>query len=141
MSKGKESNKSTGDATLSTESLQAKIAELEAKVQEGEEAALKRVCSALNVSPEEVKTEERKEPEAMIEYFVPHDVRINDRIYRGKVTVPYSVFRVLSQAIGDRRTRITRELTGNNYLLEGDKYGAFAPKVVGKVGLQGEPVS
>ena len=111
-----------------------RIAELEAKVRDGEEASLSRVCKAMGIDPSSIKAAEAakaaKPKEAMISMFVHYPVNVNGTIYRGQVTVPYGTFQVISQALGDRRMRILRELTGNNYILqvgevnaEGDRIG------------------
>lgn len=126
----------------STEALKSRIASLEAKVKSGEEGALSRVCKAMGVEPDAVTAKEAdKKPEVMVRCFVMTEVKINGRTYHGDVTVPHSTFEVLSQAVGDRRMRHLRELTGNNYMLKELASGGLAPHVVGKVDASGERIS
>ena len=122
--------------------LEADLKEKEARLAEGEEGAMKRVCAALDIDVKDVapKDVKKKEPEMIVECFVNTPVRINQTIYQGLVKVPHSVFCVLSQAMGDRRMRILRELTGNNYLIQELAGGGRVAKVVGTVGLNGERV-
>lgn len=123
--------------------LGARIKELEAKIAGGEEAALKRVCLALNVRPEEVSAREAANPRAgmRVRCFVHFPVRINMHVYQGDVTVPYDVFQVIQQALGDRRMRLLSELTGNNYILKELAGGGFAPQLVGKINDAGEKIA
>lgn len=120
--------------------LEAKIKELEAKVAQGEEGALARVCAAMDLEVPEVKAKEPKK-EMMIRVDVTYPVNINGRRYLGIEEVPYSVFQVISQALGDRKQRILRELTGNNYILRDIQGGGQAPQIVGAIGMNGEPVT
>lgn len=129
--------------TMTKEDQDKRIAELEAKLRDSEEKALKRVCTALGVDPDEVKTAETRKPtkpisKAAIRMWVANEVNVNGIKYVGDVTVPLDTARVIMQAIGDRRQRILRELTGNNYILQELQGGGFAPKLVGQVDAQGE---
>lgn len=139
--KAKAAKESNSDRS---EDLKKRIAELEAKVAAGEEAALERVCKAMGTTSKEIKETEvtEKEPEPIIECWVPTPVRVNMTIYQGKVQVPKSTFHVIQQALGDRRMRLLRELTGNNYILEELIGGqGFAPRLVGKVDITGEKIA
>lgn len=102
--------------------LKEKIANLEEKVKAGEDAALERVCKALKIEPEEVEAEEAKprKPQKMVRMYVPHEVNINLKAYKGNVEVPSDVAEVLHQAIGARRSRLLKELTGKDYMIEGE---------------------
>ncbi len=120
--------------------LEARIKELEAKVADGEEGALKRVCSAMGLDVPEVKAKEPKD-EMMIRVDVTYPININGRIYRGIETVPYPVFQMISEMLGKRKMRILGELTGNNYILRDIQGGGQAPHIVGAVGLDGEAVT
>jgi hypothetical protein len=114
--------------------LEDKLKAAEAKVLAGEEGAMQRVCSALDIDPKKMELTDvvKKEPEMMVECYVPFHIRINQTVYLGKCKVPYSVFGVLSQAIGDYRNRLIRELTGDINVIEALSNGGFASKVVGK---------
>lgn len=129
--------------TQSHEDLLARISELEGKIRDGEDAALTRVCKALKVDPEDVKTSEAKqgEPELLVRMHVRTPVRVNTKIYHGMVEVPHSTFMVIAQAIGDRTMRHIRELTGDIYHLKELTSGVFAPQLVGKIGADGERIA
>ncbi len=106
------------------EELQEEIKALKAKVAAGEEAALKRVCEALNVSKEEVEKAEltgisEKPAEAIIRCFVATPVR----------------------AIGDRRMRLLRELTSSKYVLDELCGPAGAPRLVERLDASGERIA
>lgn len=128
------------DFSAKIKELEAKLAAQEAKLAAGEEAALARVCKAMDLEPSEVKSKEDAKPvkEDMVRCFVHYPVRINSNVYVGHVTVPYSTFRVIQQALGDRRQRLLRELTGSNYILRELETGGYAPHKVGEVGMEGE---
>lgn len=131
------------------DALLKRVAELEAKLKAAdadkakqEEAALERVCKAMKIDPNAVKATETKGPDQrVIRLFVNHPVRINDRVYHGHVEVPYAIFEVIAQALGARRQRILGELTGHNYILQEIDGGGWAPRLVGRIGLDGEAVS
>lgn len=119
---------------------QARIKELEARVAAGEEAALARVCKALNIDPATVNATKDAEPEQMIRCFVSNPIHINGKAYSGDVTVPYGVFEMLQEMLGKRRQRLLRELTGNNYMLTELQGGGMTPVLVGKVDATGERI-
>lgn len=110
--------------------LEKKVAELEAKVIGGEEAAMSRVCRALNVDPEMIRDEKPKVKERMIRCEVPMMVNINGTKYIGIVEVPESVYQVIAQAVGDRRNRLLRELTADKVILHAIGGGEFRPVVL-----------
>lgn len=123
------------------QSSEERIAELEAKIREAEEGALSRVCKALGVEPDQVKGAEKpKKQEQLRRMFVRNPVSINGKKYQGDVTVPLSVARVLDQSIGDRRMRLVREQTGNDYILEELGGTGFQPRLVGQVDVTGEKI-
>lgn len=118
-----------------------RIAELEALVRAGEERALERVTKALNLDSESIRMAEASrtsKAEPLIRMWVQTEVMVNGTKYLGDITVPLSTSRVIQQAIGDRRMRLLRELTGNNYILEELRGGGFAPRLVGQVDVNGE---
>lgn len=119
----------------------AKIAELEAKVAAGEEAALQRVCKAMGIDPKAIEAAKPAKPEPQITCFVGTPVHINGNQYLGKVTVPYGVFEMLQEMLGKRRQRLLRELTGNNYILKELQSGGMAPVLVGQVDEVGDKIS
>ncbi len=128
------------------EELQEEIKALKAKVAAGEEAALKRVCEALNVSKEEVEKAEltgisEKPAEAIIRCFVATPVRVNMTVYHGWVDVAKSTFGVIQQAIGDRRMRLLRELTSSKYVLDELCGPAGAPRLVERLDASGERIA
>lgn len=123
-----------------TEALQNRIKELEAKLAAGEEAALKRVCKALDVDPASLRDPAPEQEEVMISCHVPFAVNVNGMKYVGKCVVKKSTFHVIQQAIGDRYMRRLRELTGTDYVLKELGTGSFVPHVVGKVDQTGERV-
>lgn len=145
MSKKKtpETENEVVDISTEQKDLHARIQELEAKILAGEQAALERVCKAMGVSTTEVTAKEAAapKPERMIRLFVHYPVNVNGRVYKGDVTVPYPTFQVISQALGDRRTRLLRELTGNNYMLKELEAGVWAPTLVGKIDETGERIA
>lgn len=128
----------------SPEALKARIAELEAKLAEGDEAALKRVAKAAGIDAQEVLDHEdraRTPKEALVEVDLgPHEVNVNGRIFRGKVEVPHSVAQVLNQAVGDKRMRHLRELVGKDYLVE-SLNGVHVSRVIGQINEHGERIA
>lgn len=127
----------------SREDLQAKIKELEAKVAAGEEAAMKRVCKALDINPDTIKPTNvtTKAAEPIISCYVPTPVRVNMNVYHGKVEVPASTFQVIQQALGDRRMRLLKELTGNKYVLQELVTGGYAPRLVEQYNAEGDRIA
>lgn len=120
-----------------------RIADLEAKLRGLEEKALERVCAAMGLDATDIKTAEGRRPakavkEPRVRMFVQNEVNINGEKYIGDITVPLSTSRVIQQAIGDRRMRLLRELTGNNYILQELAGGGFAPRLVGQIDINGE---
>jgi hypothetical protein len=127
-------------AKKTADQYEKEIEELKAKVMAGENAALDRVCKAMNIDPESLKTQEPKK-EDIIRLDVNHPVYINGKEFFGTVEVPKSVAEVIQQALGDRRSRILRELTGTNYKIESIAGGGFAGRKVGEIGMDGETIS
>lgn len=133
---------STEVKEATNEDLQARIKELEAKNREGEEAVLERVCKAMGVGAAEVKAKEAAKPdERIIELFVHYPVNVNGTVYQGKVRVSYDTFRVISQSLGNRKDRILKELTGNNYVLQEIQGVGYAPKLVSTINDAGERIA
>lgn len=122
--------------------LQTELDAANAKVAEGEEAALKRVCEALKIDPKDLEAKDVVPvKEDQIQCFVSYPVNINGTVYRGKVTVSKSTFEVLQQAMGDRKMRLLRETVGSNYQLQAILEGGFAPKLVGQYDSSGERIA
>lgn len=127
---------------ISTDELQARIRELEERVRAGEQAAMDRVCKALNINPNEIAEKERArkshEPEPMCKMWVHYPVRVNMKVYIGDTTVPLSTARVIQQALGDRRQRILAESIGSVYALKEINSGQFAPRLVSQTTIEGD---
>lgn len=139
----KESVKKTSadDLEKKVQELEKQKAELQALLAEGDEGALKRVAKYAGVDPEAIVSKETTPVEELVEVEMgTHEVRINGEVFRGKVTVARSVAQVLNQAIGDRRMRLLRELTGSDHLVETLAGGAVRSRVVGQINELGEKI-
>lgn len=126
----------------------ARIAELEAKLKDidkqSEESALTRVCKAMGINEEEIKEKEKalvEENPQMVRMWVTTPVNVNGKKYEGDITVRLDTARVIQQAIGDRRMRLLRELTGNNWVLQELQNGGFAPRLISQVDATGERIA
>lgn len=129
------------DKTPSIEDLQKQIEDLKAKLVEGEEGALKRVAKHMGVDPSEVADKETTPVDDLVEVdMASHIVPINGTTYRGVVQVPRAVAQVIHQAIGDKRMRLLREMTGKDYVMEEVAGGRLRAKVVGQVNAYGEKI-
>lgn len=133
----------TVEAMASESETQKRIKELEDLIRNSEEQALERVCKAMGIDPNDIKKAEVKKTERsqMVRMFVHYPVRVNSNIYQGDVTIPLDTSRVIQQALGDRRMRLLRELTGNNYILKELQGGGWAPQLIGQIGIDGERIA
>lgn len=134
-------SKSAEPKVVSEEELLSRIKELEAKVAEGEEGAMKRVCKALKIDEEEVIAEEAKKPEDIIRFHCPYPVGINGREYFGLVEAPLSIYRSIQHTLSVRRQRILNETIGNDHLIKEINGGGFKAEVVSRINDIGEKVS
>ena len=105
-------------------------AQVKALTVEAEEHALARVCAAMGIDPKRLKEKESEKPKQMIEMHVQTEVLVNGKRYVGRVVVDYELSKVLGQAIGDRRMRLLRELTGSKYIIDELSNGTPAPRLV-----------
>jgi phage gpG-like protein len=123
------------------EQLEKEKADMQAKLVEGEEAALRRVAKAMKVDADEILEREKKPVDQLVEVDLGrHRVNINGQVYTGQMTVSRSTAQVLQQAVGDKRMRLLREKFGKDHLVEEVVGMGLRSRVIGQVNEYGEQV-
>lgn len=129
------------DIQSKLEAAQKELADLKAKLAEGDEAALRRVSKSLGVDADEVLKKETTAVDTLVEIDLGvHQVYLNGTTYYGKRTVSLATARVIQQAIGDRRMRLLREKFGKDHLVEEVAGRGLTVREIGRVNEYGEKI-